>query len=841
MNYIGEHLLPGKLGHLFIILSFASSLAATVAYFFSVQKKEEASKAAWKKLARIFFYTEAISVAAIFAILFYIISNHYFEYKYAWQHSSRSLETKYLLSCFWEGQEGSFLLWSVWHCILGLIFIRKEKEWEAPVMTVVCFAQAVLATMLLGIPALHLGSNPFVLLRNSGMLDNAPVFHDLAGGFRQDYLSLITDGNDLNPLLQNYWMVIHPPVLFAGFASTIIPFGFAIAGLWTKRFGEWTKAALPWALFSTAIFGTGIMMGAAWAYESLNFGGYWAWDPVENASLVPWLISVAGLHTLVIYRHTGNALRTTYLFLILSFVFVLYSTYLTRSGDLQDTSVHAFTGEGITKWHLRALLLLFLVPSLVLFFQRYKAIPFIAKEEETSSREFWMFIGSLVLFLSALLIIAMTSIPVFNMIVGLFNGKDKTISPIALGEDAAYSYNQIQIFVAIILALLTGTGMYLKYKATGKSFLRKLLVPATIGILAGIAVVYFGEVDYRDKTAGYMVAIWVAVTAAVFSFVANAGYILTGFKGSLKKAGGAISHLGFATLLAGILISSSKKEIMSFNTSGIFMDFGKDSKEKSGENLTLVKGLKTDMGKFWVTYAKDSIHAKKPLWFYNLAFERKDGKESFTLTPNAFVNYKNQQGLMANPDAKHYWNYDIFTYITSLPDPTKNKDTSTFKSVPTAQGDTVFYSKGFAVVESVSSYKNIPGVQLAPNDSASVAMLKIFSKTGSVYTGKPILVTKSGERFPQPDTLVAENLVIQLQKVDGEKIELGVKESSSIMQYVTLKAYKFPFINLVWLGTIVMITGIVISLFHRRRQKKIAAVHFRPLRKWEPEEEDVKL
>lgn len=831
MNYIGEHLLPGKLGHLFILLSLVTSLAASVSYFLSVQSKSIEQQKSWKKLARIFFLTEVLSVFCIFAILFYIISNHYFEYKYAWQHSSKSLEPKYLLSCFWEGQEGSFLLWSVWHCVLGVIFIWKEKEWEGPVMTVVSFAQFLLATMLVGIPFLHIGSNPFILLRNSGVLDNAPVFHDLAGGFRQDYLSMITDGNDLNPLLQNYWMVIHPPVLFMGFASTIIPFAFAIAGLWTKKFGAWTKAALPWALFSAAVLGTGIMMGAAWAYESLNFGGYWAWDPVENASLVPWLVSIAGLHCMVIYRHTSNALRTTFLFYILAFLFVLYSTYLTRSGDLQDTSVHAFTGEGITKWHLRILLLVFLLPSLGLFFYRYKKIPFIVKEEETSAREFWMFIGSLVIFLSAVLIIAMTSIPVFNKIAGLFTGKEKTFSPIALGEDAVYSYNQIQIFVAIILGLLTGTGMYLKYKATGTPFLKRILLPIAIGIIAGAAIVYFGEVNYREKTAGYMVAIWMALVAAVFSLVANAGYIWTGLRGNIKRAGGAISHVGFATLLTGILISSSKKEVISYNTTGIFMDFGKESKEKSGENLTLIKNMKTDMGKFWVTYEKDSVHPQKPLWFYHLKFDAKDGKESFVLSPNAFVNYKNQQGLMANPDAKHYWNYDIFTYITSLPDPTKNADTSTFKTVFTKQGDTVFYSKGFAVVENVSSFKKIPNVALDINDSASVATLKIFSKTGSIYTGKPILINKDGASFPQPDTLQAESLVMQLQKVDGKKIELGIKESSSIMQYVTLKAYKFPFINLVWLGTIIMVIGILISLFHRRQQTIRIAKNLRVVRR----------
>src|SRR5438067_10687904 len=136
--------------------------------------------------------------------------------------------------------------------------------------------------MLVGFTFLKIGSNPFMLLRNSGVLDNAPVFHDMNGAIRQDYLSMIKDGNDLNSLLQNYWMVIHPPILFLGFASTIIPFGFAYAGLVNKDH-SWTKVSLPWTALSAAILGTGIMMGAAWAYESLTFGGYWAWDPVENA------------------------------------------------------------------------------------------------------------------------------------------------------------------------------------------------------------------------------------------------------------------------------------------------------------------------------------------------------------------------------------------------------------------------------------------------------------------------------------------------------------------------------------------------------------------------------
>jgi cytochrome c-type biogenesis protein CcmF len=833
MNYIGEHLLPGKLGHFFLFLSLVSSLGAAISYFLSVQRSGFILKAGstdhsltvnpfWKKLGRIFFITQAVSVFAVFSILFFIIYNHYFEYKYVWQHSSLSLETKYLLSCFWEGQEGSFLLWSIWHCVVGLFFISRERKWEGPVMTVVSFAQLMLATMILGVSFFgnSLGSNPFMLLRNSGVLDNAPAFFDMAGNMRQDYLGLITDGNDLNPLLQNYWMVIHPPVLFMGFASAIIPFAFAVGGLWTKRFSEWTKPALPWALFSAALLGLGIMMGAAWAYESLNFGGYWAWDPVENASLVPWLLLVAGIHTLLIYRHTGNALRTTHLFFLLGFLLVLYSTYLTRSGDLQDTSVHAFTGEGITPTHLRIFLFSFVLPSLILFFVRYKHIPFIAKEEEASSREFWMFIGSLVIFLAALLIIGMTSIPVANKIIALFSGDDKTFKTFAVGEDAAFAYNRIQIFVAIIIGFISGMGMYLKYKTTSGAFFKKILWPAVVAIILGALVLVFGDVNYTEHGYGYLGAIWLALIAAMFSMITNGSYIWTGMKGSMRRSGGSIAHVGFAMMLLGILLSSSKKEVLSFNTTGIFLNFGEGSTENPGENLTLIKGIRTKMGEYFVTYIKDSAHPQKQLWYYILQFEKADGSGNFVLTPNAFVNYKGNQGLMANPDSKNYLTHDIFTYITSLPDPDKNKDTAAFKTANISVGDTLFYSKGFAVLEDLSSVKEVPGISFGPGDSASVASFKIFSKTSSIYTVKPTIINIRGEVYAKPDTVVQESLVLQLQKVEGQSLSLGVKESDDVMQYVTLKAYKFPFINLLWLGTILTVLGFLISMAWRIKTNK---------------------
>lgn len=813
MDYIGEHLLPGQLGEFFIVLSLVASFVATFSYFKSAQSKNEGDATHWKKLARYAFFTEVISILAIFSILFYIIHGHLFEYKYAWQHSSRSLEFKYMLACFWEGQEGSFLLWSIWHCVLGLILIKTSKKWEAPVMTVVSLAQFCLATMIAGIYVFgwKMGSNPFILLRDSGVLDNAPILHingDVNLGLRQDFMLSIKDGNDLNPLLQNYWMVIHPPVLFLGFASTVVPFAFVIAGLWKKQYGEWTKQGLPWALFSAAVLGVGIMMGAMWAYESLTFGGYWAWDPVENASLVPWLILISGIHTLLIYKHTGYSLRATNLFFILSFGFILYSTFLTRTGVLGDTSVHAFTGEGSNMLiHLLLFMAIFLVPAFILFFNRYREIPALQKEENSSSREFWMFIGSLVFFLSALVIIGRTSVPVINKIFGTKN---------APSQNEEFWYNQIHVFVAIIIALLTAVAQYLKYKETSsKYFWKKILIPTALAAVAATLVLVYGKVNYEKEGAGFMVAIWIAVACSVYTIIANAAYIWLGIKGKLKLSGGSVAHVGFGMVLLGILISSSNKEVLSNNINGIPAPL--DKSENPRENLTLVKGLTVDMSKYALTYEGDSSHPKKQLSYYKVRFKSKDGKEEFVLTPNSFVNYKGNEGLMSNPDARHYWNHDVFTYITSISNPDKKGDTIAIKPNKMNLGDSLFYSSGFIILQEVKSTTDSLPVELfGKNGSLQEARLKIHSKTGSVYSMAPKLAIAKGEVLALPDTVVAESLILQLQKVNPDNsIVLGVKESNAVMDYITIKAYKFPFINLLWAGVIVTAIGIIISMVRR--------------------------
>jgi len=816
MQFEGEHLLPGQIGHFFVLLAFIASIISTIAYFTASRKTDLTEKSSWLRFARISFLTQLVSVAIIFSIIFYICAHHYFEYLYAYKHASKELESKYLLACIWEGQEGSFLLWAIWHSVLGVFIMIRSKEWEAPVMTVISFAQFFLLMMLLGffVGDVRLGSSPFTLTRNEIA---GPIFS------QANYLSFIKDGVGLNVLLRNYWMVIHPPVLFLGFASTIIPFAFAYAGIQTKRFGDWITPALPWTLFGACVLGVGIMMGGKWAYESLSFGGYWAWDPVENASLVPWMILVAGLHTMVIFKATSHSLKASYLFAFLSFIFILYSTFLTRTGILGDTSVHAFTdaGQAINVMIL-TFVAAFTIPSLVLFFTNLKKMPSENKEENTNSREFWMFIGALVIFLAAIFIIAKTSIPVYNKIFG---------TNIAQPENVEGSYNKVIILVAIIIGLLSAVTQYFKYKKSdsGQVF-KKLVLPTLIAAIITALLAVFYPITYYKMGAGFLAAVYVALFSSIYAFIANAMYIWSGLNGKLKAAGGSVAHLGFALMLVGILISASNKEVISSSAAnGINLQIsGKDPMTKQTdnpmENLTLIRQVPATMGPYEVTYLKDSTGNETGRRFYELLFQRKDKStqkvvEEFTLNPDVYLMKGNN--MSSNPDTKSYLGKDVFTYVSyTINKDNLPEDTAQFKIIEMAKGDTGFYSRGMFVLDSVVQNPVNGKYQFKANDLALMAAITITSKEGMHYKASPLIHLDEYGLNQVDDTVYAQNLYVKFAGVtEGKdrKIKIGIKESDKIIEYVTLKAYIFPHINLVWLGLIIMAIGIVMSAIKRAK------------------------
>ncbi len=830
-GFLNEHLWLGHLGHFFLVLSFVTSLLSFLAYFAAEFSRLDAEKErSWRKIARVGFIVHGSAVFGVFVLLFIMILNHLFEYHYAWRHSSTELPMKYIVSSFWEGQEGSFLLWQFWLVVLGFVGIKTLKGYENPVMGITALTQVFLASMVLGVYILghKIGSNPFVLLRDE--MANAPIFQ------RPNYLEMISDGNGLNPLLQNYWMTIHPPVLFCGFASVTIPFAFAIASLLRQDWDGWVKPALPWALFSVGILGTGILMGGAWAYESLSFGGFWAWDPVENMSFVPWLMVVAGLHMLLVYRYTKHSLISTYVFFILGFGFVLYSTFLTRSGILGSTSVHAFTDLGMTG-QLLLYMFFFLVLSFTLLFIRIlkKQIPVPAKEEDIKSREFWMFIGTLVLLLSAVQMTFTTSIPVWNIIFeDIF--KQLKIDKLAPPVDVIAHYNSIQIFLGILAGLLTGLVQFFAYKlgkvpSTAKWGVYSFLASIVTAILVALAGnINFTEQHLIDLTIvsqnlflkfPFLSTYFMFLISGIFAVLGNAAYLFLVVKNNPKQWGGSITHFGFGIFLIGVLISQGKKEVISLNRSGI--NFGKEFKDNEKmENILLLRDSTLQMNEYEVTYV--GTREEKPNHLYEVKYIRKDsstGKvlEEFMLLPNAQLNPK--MGLLANPDTKHYLTKDVFTHVSSVPDNSALKDTTIIADV--MAGDSFYTKTSLVIVSSLNANPILPEGFSKEGKLMVAVNLTVKDEHGRAYPAQPVFVIdlqNNNSISSIPSEVKEQGLNADILKIDpnSKKITLSIRETEKPTDFIIMKAIVFPYINLVWLGGIITFLGAFISMWRRMKE-----------------------
>ncbi len=812
--YKGEHLLPGHLGQIFVVISFGAALLSAISYYFATTNTNKLDKS-WLKMGRIAFYLNSVSILGIGSCLFYVIYNHYFEYHYAWAYTSRDLPVYYIVSGFWNGQEGGFLLWMFWQAVLGNILIRRAKSWEEPVMTIVGLSQVVLASMVLGIEIFgsHIGSSPFLLLRNAV---EGPIFSS------PDYLSFIKDGQGMNPLLQNYWMVIHPPTLFLGLAAVVVPFAYAIAGLWQKRYTDWIKPAISYSLFGAMVLGVGVIMGSLWAYETLNFGGFWAWDPVENASIFPWLTLVAGLHVLIVFKNTGHSYITATILILLSFVMVLYESFLARSGVLGDASVHAFTDLGMF-WQLVIYIIIFLAISVYFLIVRWKELPVTKKDEDTYSREFWMFVGAIFLCLSCFHLVLVTSIPVWNKMFG---------TKLAPPAELVTHYNVIQGSFAVIIALLTGFTQFLKYKKTDitRFFITTLLYLFVAALITAVVVYASGVYKLR------FVFVLVMLTA-LYSILVNGKVLSDAFKGKFKLAGSAVAHIGFALMLVGALIAAGTRKVISTNDKGIdIAGFNKAGNER--ENIMIYKNEPVKMGDYTVTYLGDSLAT--PNHYYKVNYKRFDnsGKlvEDFILKPNAQINP--QMGITPSPSTKHYLFHDLYTNVTALPvlkdkpgnevedaahgaaDDDKNYDAPIAHEV--AQGDTIRFREGYMVLKGLNKDVNVQDIPLGKGDIAIGAKLEIFSHD-KTYEAEPVFMIKKNSVFDFARKVDDAGLKLRFSKVlpDKGKVEIMVyQQPENKKPWIVMSALDFPYINFLWSGTVIMVIGFLMSIFRRNKELK---------------------
>lgn len=852
-NNFGERLWAGNLGNAFVVLSFVAALLSCISFYLASKNAD------FKKLARFAFNVHGFSVLGIAGTLFFMLFNHFFEYQYIYYHSSKTMDMQYIMSCFWEGQEGSFLLWTFWNVVLGLILKRQLNDgvWEIPVMTVFALVQVFLASMLLGVYIFDykIGSNPFLLLREHADTMNFPFLKSTT------YLAKI-DGRGLNPLLMNYWMTIHPPTLFLGFASTLIPFAFAIAALWNRGYNNWQKIALPWTYFGILILGIGILMGGAWAYEALSFGGFWAWDPVENSSLVPWLILVAAGHTMIINKNKGGSLFTTHLLAIGGFLLVLYSTFLTRSGVLGNASVHAFTDLGMTgqlvlyvltfifisvfllitdqlfrvSYIVGSLLLLFFAmlygykkiilltwissSAIITVISYYKFFPKEKEEEELYSREFWMFLGSLAFLLLGLIITYFTSIPVINKLFGTEYAPPKV--PV---------YNTWMIPFAIILMILIAASQFLKYKKTdAKKFYKRISYSFLLALIFGTVCsipLYFLNNFSESKEKWNLISYALLFITSLFAAFANFDYWLVVLKGKIKKSGASIAHIGFALIMVGALISTSKKIVLSKNTATRKVSsLGEDFDDK--KSILLTQGDTLPMGPYLVTYTgkkREGINV-----YFNVDYLKlnKDNKPEFDFTLVPHVQDNPRMGKAPEPATKHYLTRDVYTHVTyadlNIDTTSKKKNTyGTAKNYIGHPHDTIFSSNAIIVIDSLKT--NISKEAYEKNDSLLevTAVLRAIDVHKNEFIARPKYIIKNNIVIPQEDVIEKLGLKFVFWKINPDEgtVEITMSEKlANNKDFIVMEAYVFPYINILWLGCLIMAFGTVIAILERIRTLK---------------------
>src|SRR5256886_2749938 len=385
------------------------------------------------------------------AILLRALLRHDFTLEYVAAYSSSTLPTQYTIAALWGGQKGSLLFWSLLLTFFTTIVQVQNRERNRALMPFVTATLMTVAVFFLSL--LVFVTDPF---------ERLPV--------------AAREGADLNPLLQNYWMMIHPPSLYTGYVSASVPFAFAIAALATGQLGDqWTRSVRRWALFSWAFLSLGNLLGARWAYEVLGWGGYWAWDPVENAAFMPWLVSTAYLHSVMIQEKRDMLRVWNVVLVLLTFALTIFGTFLTRSGVI--SSVHSFTQSGLGPFFIGFLVFVLLVAGGLLAY-RLPELRTRATMESFLSREAAFLFNNLVLVGIAFAVFWGTVFPVLSEWV---RGVKITVGP--------PFFNRVNAPLGLVLLFLAGVGPPIAWRRASPRNLRRAFAgPVAPGLVAAAAL-----------------------------------------------------------------------------------------------------------------------------------------------------------------------------------------------------------------------------------------------------------------------------------------------------------------------------------------------------------------
>lgn len=500
--------------------------------------------------------TCALIFAGTFSLEYLFFSDN-FSAAYVVSHSNRSLPTFYKIAALWSGQEGSLLFWSFLLSVyvISVLLVYRNKNGEL---------MPYVGVVLAGVQIFFLTLNNFVASPFKSLgVQNA------AGGF--DFFTRI-DGNGLNPLLQYPEMVIHPPNLYSGYTGFTIPFAFALAALLARYPGEkWIHLTRKWTMIAWCFQTVGILLGAHWAYAVLGWGGYWAWDPVENASLLPWLTGTAFLHSVMMQEKRGMMKVWNVWLVFTTFLLCILGTFLTRSGVV--SSVHAFAQSSIGSWFVGFMIVIFGV----CFMAYVKNRDYLKSENQLDSvvsRESSFLFNNLILLVSCIAVLSGTLFPVFS----------EWISGSRISVGTPF-FNKVNIPIGLLLMFLTGIGPLLAWRKTSTDSLKRNFGwPLLVAVILGALLFVAGMRQFYSLVC-FMLCTFVTATismefyrgARVIKSRGNMNLLAAGYElawRNTRRYGGYIVHMGMVLIFIGLAGAAFNRDVQKDMQPGSTMQIG---------------------------------------------------------------------------------------------------------------------------------------------------------------------------------------------------------------------------------------------------------------------------
>ena len=816
---------PGIIGRSAVFVSLTAAVLTIIFYLIDLAAHNQQKR--WKLAARASYFLAAAGILTAFGSLGWIVYHRLYMYDYAVQHTGNDLHNHWFrFAATWSGQEGSFLLWAFWTSIIGFVVLFRAGKDESRVMPIYTTVIAFLSMILIK-------QTPFNLfLKVNPGLPGIPA-----------------NGLGLTPSLQNYWMTIHPPTIFFGFASLAVPYSYAIAALLWKDYNRWAKMVFPYALLSSAVLGLGLFMGGYWAYETLGWHGFWAWDPVENASFFPWLAVTALTHGLVSQRTKGGMTRTNLFFGMLAFWLFLVGTFLTRSGALaskmpngQLLSVHAF--DNISKsglWLMKGMLVVYGLSALSLWLFRIRKIPTRPSLGDSMlSRDFALFLAVLLMGVACAIVTLGSTTPLFLSWLH---------RPPSAPDPTFYNRAMLPLMFPVTLAL--GCVPWLAWRRTDPDkFLKKLLIPWFVMLGFGFFMLiwtlnaqrYMAAVtdpqvlkDTLHVWMGASVQRILVVSLTSLGFFAALSNSILAFRIFRKKpltSGAWIAHVGIGVLVIGIIASNTFER-----TALVTLKQGEGPISAFGYQIAYegmtgvgVKGRPLDP-----EYDQNNRVMLRITPPGSDNSGSADAPHSFLLQPRWFIPRPSpREEAEGNPDTmiwpaiKKYPLHDLYIGLASQPSLEMPYVNVTPRTSAQAGPYKFFYLKAIkkplqymgaviGIVDTVQPFDTPDHTGIVP---AQPGISFLQNEDGSIMRsdqGMPLMV-KTDESLPQVPNSQGQPSAVILDRLnasnDAARIAFSLPAVQATWTIPLSITYK-PWVNLVWLGVLMAVAGTLMAMVRR--------------------------